>query len=569
MAYPFGFDPDYRSFYFRSIFLPIALLVAGVVVAGYGRDLSNRSKWYLALIAAFLTTLPAFYDFEVAPGFSVPSHWGLVDNFLGGMAALAAGASVRSIARQSTGWLIAAALVSSFCLLIKPSGAFVMAFVGLVWLGLAMLRLRSASPYPETRSRMLRWIVRGAIIFAVTDLIVLAASFSSSYLSRGNLEFGNAAIVVMRSDLRLTWRAFQGMVHTGLGYALVAWLVLTALLVVRHLRRLRADSSAPWNRQMLCALALASCVTLAFGVWFWLFGTGGVYQVRYFIPFALMALIFAVPVMIRSIPAMSRWEVIVLSIPMAAAIVNMGLLLAQREPSIEWQKWAGVNLSSRSKDAVAAQAQSFINAIKRDGRDVVLYSMPQNVTDSEFQAVINYTQIANPPVPTVSIHRPVDWHRPSAYRINEMLGSDYWLFEPMRDRDMINVTLATPAIDQFYLERPVFQAWATDLTESDGVAVFSETPRARVLRITDPERLALALDKLIEGRAWRPAFYAVNPKRRWKRKESCQRIGAQSSVAGKYPFWRPDRIARAFCEPDSRGDDRAYLVEADACHEGE
>ena len=103
MAYPFGFDPDYRNFYFRSIFLPIALLVAGVVVAGYGRDLSNRSKWYLALIAAFLTTLPAFYDFEVAPGFAVPSHWGLVDNFLGGMAALAAGASVRSVARQSTG----------------------------------------------------------------------------------------------------------------------------------------------------------------------------------------------------------------------------------------------------------------------------------------------------------------------------------------------------------------------------------------------------------------------------------------------------------------------------------
>jgi hypothetical protein len=61
----------------------------------------------------------------------------------------------------------------------------------------------------------------------------------------------------------------------------------------------------------------------------------------------------------------------------------------------------------------------------------------------------------------------------------------------------------------------LFQAWATQLTASDGVAVVSETPTARVLRITDSKRLESAVDTLIEGHRWRKAFTSANPARRW------------------------------------------------------
>ena len=93
MFYPFGFDTDYRGFYFRSIFLPIALLAAGRR-GRYGRA-QDDEQMYLVLIARFFSTLPTFYYFQVSPEFPAPSHWGLVDNFLGGISALAGAACVR------------------------------------------------------------------------------------------------------------------------------------------------------------------------------------------------------------------------------------------------------------------------------------------------------------------------------------------------------------------------------------------------------------------------------------------------------------------------------------------
>jgi len=76
MSYPFGFNTDYRGFYFRSIFFPVALLGLAVVVAAYRGELDSRSKWQLVLFAVFLSCLPCFYDFE--PSIEIPAtmHWG-------------------------------------------------------------------------------------------------------------------------------------------------------------------------------------------------------------------------------------------------------------------------------------------------------------------------------------------------------------------------------------------------------------------------------------------------------------------------------------------------------------
>ena len=165
MSYPAGFDKDYRGFYFRSIFLPIALLAIAVFAVGYRRDLANKAKWHLVLLAAFLSSLPAFYYFEVSPDFPAPSHWGLVDNFLGGVAALAVAAMVRSVWRRSTAWLVVAALLASFCVLIKPAGAVVMAIIGLIWFGLAVLRMGLAWQVVE-EEEALPYRLRGAASYS-------------------------------------------------------------------------------------------------------------------------------------------------------------------------------------------------------------------------------------------------------------------------------------------------------------------------------------------------------------------------------------------------------------------
>jgi len=88
MSYPLGFSTDFRPFYFRSVFLPILCVVFAVYAAGYSRIMGNSEKWDLACLAMFLTTIPMFHHFERAKDIPSPLIWGLVDNFLAGVAAL-------------------------------------------------------------------------------------------------------------------------------------------------------------------------------------------------------------------------------------------------------------------------------------------------------------------------------------------------------------------------------------------------------------------------------------------------------------------------------------------------
>lgn len=535
MSYPFGFDTDYRGFYFRSVFFPIGLLGLAVFVAGYRRDLNSKSKWYLALFAAFLSTLPAFYFFEVSPEFPAPSYWGLVDNFLGGVAALAAAAAVRSVWTRSLAWLGFAAILSSICVLIKPTGLIVMLIIGVIWFGLTTLQLRSDWLLPEERKQTIRWLLRGSITLGIPYLAVVVASFSSDYLSVKNLAFGTGAIVIMQTEQQLSWPALQGMVHMGIGYPFVAWLLLTILFVASHSWR-PAKVGFPFDRPQLVGLGLASCFTFAFGIWFWLFGSGGIYQIRYFIPFALMAAIFALPAILPTVQEMRPWKMLVLILIMTAPAINIGMLLVQRNPSTAWQQWTGVNLTSGRPNGDRAQAEKFVDTIKREGRDVTVYSMSMNVVNADFQAVVDYSEIASPRKPLLSIRVPGEWVRPTAFRTEEMLDADYWLFEPVRDPRAASAAFAMPSINDIAQERLLFQAWATQLTTNEGVAVVSETPTARILRIADPKLLESALDALIAKHRWRSTFTEANARRRLNEKELATALALTPAILENVNF---------------------------------
>lgn len=514
MSYPFGFDVDYRGFYFRSMFLPIALLSLAVVIAGYRRELDSRSKWQLVLIAAFLSSLPCFYQFE--PSSKIPStvHWGLVDDFLAGVTAFAAAATVRSLWTQSLRWVALAAVSASFCLLIKPAGILIMMLVGLIWFGLTALKLKSVWHSADERKSTTRWLLYGMVIFAIPYLIVLASSFTSHYLSSKNLAYGDAALVVMRTELLPSWRVLNEQLFLGLGYPIVGWLFLTMALVGSYVWRMPA-ARLSWGNTSLAGLALASFSAFAFGVWFWLFGSGGTTQIRYFIPFVLVATVLALPTIQSAVRAMSSWKAGMLSVLMIAPVVNIGLLLPQTDAPIQWQLWTGVNLTSGVVDAALIQARDFVAEVKREGSNhMVLYSISMNTADEYFSALIEYSGVAMPP-PIGSMNRPIDWQRPSTYRKKEMLDANYWMFEPVRDPRIVQELLTTSSIDTFEQERMLFAAWATQLTANEGVSVVSDTPIARVLRITNVDSLELAFDALVAKHHWRDTFIAANPKNRF------------------------------------------------------
>jgi hypothetical protein len=526
MSYPFDFDTDYRGFYFRSIFLPIALLVLAVVIAGYRHELDIKCKWHLVLFAAFLSSLPCFYYFELTSDLPIPvsANWGLVDNFLAGVAALATAARLRSVWTRCLAWLSLGAALSSFCLLIKPAGGFIMLLIGFTWFGLTLFNLRSVWQSPDERKSMTRSILLSIIIFSVFYLTVITAAFNSYYLSPQNLAFGKTALGILQAEWSFSWLILLSVIRMGVGYLFVAWLVLMIIVVANHLRRMPIDYLLCWPKSFLTGLSLSSCITLLFGIWFWIVGTGGTTQIRYTIPFVIMAMILAFPTILISVRTLPNWKIAIVSVLMIAPIINMGLLLAQRNPSIEWQKWTGVNLTSGVFDPVIDQAQNFVRAVKQGGKNVTIYTMSLNMADADFQSVVQYANFTMPPMPIISILRPMDWQRPTTFRKEEMLIADYWLFQPVRDPSILSAKLAATAIEDLDQETMLFQAWATQLTTKEGVVLVSDTSTARVLRITDRTQLESAFDALVKKHSWRSTFINENPKRQVNEKELAEAL---------------------------------------------
>jgi hypothetical protein len=518
MSYPFGFDIDYRGFYFRSVFLPIALLVLAVVIAGYRREMDNKSKWHLVILAAFFSTLSCFYDFELSSDLAAVLYWGFVDNFLASVAALATAATLKSVWTQSSAWLAVGAILSSFCLLVKPAGALVMMLIGIAWFVLAMCKLKAVWQLPDERKNVIRWFLRGMIIFAVFYSSVLTSSLLSNYLSLQNLALGSAGIDIIKSELTLSWSDLPSVLHVGVGYPFVAWLLLMSILASYYLWRTPKEYSR-WSPNLLAGLAISYYITLIFGIWFWIFGSGGGVFIRYFIPFPIMAAILALPMYLTLVQTMPKWQLELVSALLIIPIINIALLLPQQNPSIAWQRWTGVNLTSGIYNTVINQAQSFASTVKNEGRNVTLYSMPLGVVDAYFYSVFAHASIAMAPMPRIITYYPIDWRRPSTYRKEEMLHADYWLIEPIRDQLVAKKILANLSVNDLKQETMLFQAWGTQLTTKEGVAVVSETPTARVLRITDSMLLESAFDELIAKHHWRSIFISANPKRQFSEKE--------------------------------------------------
>ena len=534
MSYPFGFDLDFRGFYFRSVFWPVLLLVLAVYVAAHDAHTRTSVNINLALGAMFLISLPILYQFEFTTNMPAASHFGLVDNFLTGLAALAVAASLRSLKTRSLVWVAVAAAVASLCLLVKPSGAYIMALVGASWLLLALVRIRQAPASAVNPGRDWAWLIKGAGIFAALYAATLGASFSSRYLSPQNLAFGKGAMAIMQAEWSLAPGVLHTLIQTSTGYALPAVALMVIALALLNRRNARQSGAAaegiPDSGLMFAALAV-----LAFGIWFWVSGSGGLYVARYFVPFAAMAAIYALPVALSAIEALPRWQTVTVRVLCVAPALNLGLLLGLSDPPAVWQKWSGVNLSSGVPNPVLEQARRFVSEVAGKGGSVKLYAMDVGLADATYQAVADHYRAANPGAPRIIIRRPIDWIRPSAYRMTEILGSDFILLDPVEDPALAG-GLERRSIESFDEERLLFQAWATGVSGGDGVRLVSTLSSARLLRIEDRAKLEAALSRLEARHRWRKTFLDANPRRWWSERELARELAARPATLANAGF---------------------------------
>lgn len=516
MSYPFGFNSDFRPFYFRSVFLPVLCLVMAIYIAVYSPAMQAHERWNLALLSIFLSALPMFYQFEMPIDNVLPTHyyWGLVDNFLAGIAALATGALIRSINNKSLKWIFAAVFLSSFCILIKPAGIFVIALVGF---GSLMAVFYEIKPIRTMTIKVVSAIMLIYLFFLLT-------SFFSKYLSAENLSSGIAAIAIMKSELALNLSTLNIMLRGTFGYALLLGLPVMGLFAILYWKK-SGRLSQTWSKSLLRRTIIAAFVNLAVGIWFWIEGSGGQTEIRYFSPFALMFIIWLFPLIMNTTAKMRRYTVFFFRLFCLLPAFNIILILATPNPSVAWLKATGVNTTIGNSKIVINQAQAFLNKIETHGDNVTLYSVDTGSLDAVFTSVGDYSRALAPFKPTYFIKRPLDWKNPSVYRLNDILESDYILFSPISDPEQRAQIISQKSIPTFEQEALLFRAWFTECTLKDGLVSISKSPYAILMQITEANKLESSLLKLRESYSWRGIFLeansSLNPylKRWWSQKE--------------------------------------------------
>lgn len=530
MSFPYGFSSDFRAFYFRSVFFPVLCLVSAVYLAGYSRKMNNSEKWVLAILAIFLSTLPMFYHFERSSEIPSPLIWGLVDNFLAGVAALSVAAFLRSMRSISLKWLTVAAFLAAYCLAIKPSGAFVMGLTGATWfMGMIFKFLIRDRKHTE-KKQLKKLIFYGCIVIGFIYSGFLAVSLFSRYLSPENLSFGKAAIKIMHDEMELTPELLLKMMRISFGYAFPLLMVFSWGSCLIFWNRMESSETV-WTKGSFGVLLGASIFYLAVGVWFWIFVSGGVTQVRYFFPFPLMAVIIVVPIFLAVMQKFPVGMRILVQILLFTPALNILVLLWSAAPSDAWQKWSGVNVSSGTHRGEVEQARDLIKDLRKENRSVLLYSLYSDASTSAFESVGSFEAVVHPSEPIFQTRLPVDWQRPAVIRLDDLLTSEYVIFTPIRNASEKAKALAWKSPQDFWQEQRLFHALLTDLTRKDGVVIVSETS-VRLLKIVDTKKLGSVLSEKLKEYSLRPVFVDANPER-WRSLQEIEAFPKNSSGAAK------------------------------------
>lgn len=502
MSYPFGFSIDPRGFYFRSVYFPEVMASAAVIIATYEPGDDFRRRWRVVLTAMFFSSMTLAYHFEYG---SWDGFWGLVDSFFAGLAALAAACTWRGTRAggHTLTWSVATGLISALSIIVKPSGALVAAVVGIAWavFGVATVIEYHRSNGAKSRSLpvLAFRLLAGAAIIAAADGAMVAASLHSNYLSPQNLAFGKTAIGLMR-QLPFPLDEVWTLLNIGLGRGLIYWAGLAILICVSAM--LSRRRSLLTMRYLM--LILVGFATLLFGIWFWFIGSGAPSQVRYAVPFFLMALVWLVPVTLRAwslAPVILRVASMAL---MLATMCNLTLLLLLAHPAVGWQRFSGVGVTSDFPPTILHAFKQLVAAPAARPRSIYVVSFDTN--DAILGSIIDESGLLHPERPILSLRRPIDWQRSATIRINEVEAADALMVNPTQclwaPKDGNAVSLND--------EQGLFTCWADGLTAADGIAVFFAAPTVRILSVVDRLKFRTSLISMVASHQWDNSFVLAN-----------------------------------------------------------
>jgi hypothetical protein len=379
-------------------------------------------------------------------------------------------------------------------------------------------KLEARENLARKRRKTLLWVgsITALLIFGISILLC----FRSNYLSPASLSYGSAAIGVMRTELRLPLPLLFKLIRASFGYVLPMALAFAWIFGLISMFRGTERVSSSGTKTPILTMLLTAPLTCAVGVWFWIVAAAGATQIRYFFPFAVMAVIFTVPgllILLEDLPRWSLWSVrAILLFPVA----NLVLLLAAPDPSIRWQSWSGVNLSSGTYREEIAMSQRLISEIRSKlKRTAFLYSFYSGAATAVFESIGQFEATTHPELPSFQIARPIDWRKPSVIRVNELVESDYILFSPTLDPPARQAILKRSSVQDFLQEDQLFAARFTEFGQNDGLAIVQENSSIRLMQPIERAKFESRLSHFVASYSWPAAFNESNPQHWWGAEE--------------------------------------------------
>lgn len=509
LTYPFGYSDDFRGFYFRTMFIPMVLVAVAFLCVMSLRKLSTQQIVFIFVMAIAASSAPFYFQFQIKEEIhAVLGTWGFVDGFFGAIASLATAIAIRSCASDARILPWASALLAGFSLYVKPAGIMLMIIVGLVWLIITY-------PHKSKNAEESYAFRNGLIAFLVVYGLAFLSIYKSAYFAPEHAKYGLRGMELLQSmqpklpSLTVVLEKF----YVSIGPANTVLMIFGLIVSFR----------TGWRRYWL-----AATVVLLGGVWLWLVKTN-VEHVRYFLPFQLMAMIVLTPPMVSAVKELSLRVLFPITATLMIPTVLIGYLLAADEPSEKLQKLAGVNLTTNLHSDVVAHARTLrddLIAAKR-GASIVYYA-GTGPRIRAFEAVLDFDRIVGDSKANTIPALPIDWIREHAYRLDEIMRARYIVFEPVNDPSPI--LAERDPVDSFAREELMIRAWLSQLTEDDGVRLYSASS-VRVVEIIDLMALDASAEKLYKKYVWREPFKNGYTQKIWV--EMAKVADIKSNLLGK------------------------------------
>jgi hypothetical protein len=503
LSYPFGFTSDYHGFLFRTVFVPFVIWVISllIILIPTNNKKGGVSYWPVLFAIFLLGPIPFFFQFEIP----TQAYWGMMDGFLASLAALAVASAIRSLTQKSIIWAVISAFFATFCILVKPSGSLVLLLTTMFWSGGAFIRFFNSDL--ELRFKALWFCLLGTTIYIVLGGIISLMCLHSKYLSPEVVSYYKQAVLILQneSDKPLTLQFILSTIISLFGPQF--FITVFIMLLIYRVRSSKLKIQIPdW------VFLAASLLFILVGGWFWVFASG-VDQLRYFYPFALM---FVVPLIFISfrklvaiehlIPRFLLWSLCIISILPA---LNLVLLLSEKNPNARWQNISGVSMNVRSNGAGVAIAKNLLKEINISNESPLVYSISYSSEIISFSCYGWYHNLINPELPFFSTKIPIDWQRPSTYRISEIIEADYIIFKPLTDSEQ-DLVFQMKEINSLGDEGRIFDAFLSSLGPGNGLITKFENQECRLSKITNKEKLKEAFDIFVKSKSWRPVFIKEN-----------------------------------------------------------